>query len=93
MSHGYIQQKKSLTTRLARVEGQVRGVNRMVKSEQYCIDILTQISAIQGALDRVSLELLKDHTHHCMTATTDPHEIKQKSDELTKAVERLLRVK
>lgn len=93
MSHGYIKQKEALLTRLARAEGQVRGVTRMVENEKYCIDILTQISAVQGALDQVALELLKDHTKHCMTKNTDSATIEQKASELATAVERLLRAK
>ncbi len=93
MSHGYIEQKELLKIRLARAEGQVRGITRMVEDEKYCIDILTQISAVQGALDQVSLELLSDHVKHCMTNNTDAATIEQKTDELTAAVARLLRTK
>lgn len=92
MSYGYANNKEELLTRLARAEGQVRGVARMVDADKYCIDILTQISAIQGALDQVALELLHDHTVHCMHHN-DPAERDEKADELVAAVGRLLRAK
>src|ERR1700754_4929347 len=63
---GYTATKDQLTKRLARIEGQVRGVSRMVDEDRYCIDVLTQISAVQAALDKVALGLLDDHTRHCV---------------------------
>lgn len=94
MSYGYADQKEELLLRLSRAEGQVRGVARMVDADKYCIDILTQISAIQGALDQVALELLRDHTNHCMNDGTIDHDTRrEKSDELVAAVGRLLRAK
>ncbi|HZA89720.1 MAG TPA: metal-sensitive transcriptional regulator, partial [Solirubrobacterales bacterium] len=63
---GYIEDKQALARRLARVEGQVRGVRGMVESEAYCVDVLTQIAAITRALDGVALKLLEDHTSHCV---------------------------
>ena len=63
---GYTASKDQLQKRLARVEGQVRGISKMVEEDRYCIDILTQISAIQAALDKVALGLLDDHTRHCL---------------------------
>ena len=65
-ARGYSATKDQLTKRLARVEGQVRGVSKMVEDERYCIDVLTQISAIQAALDKVALGLLDGHARHCM---------------------------
>jgi len=59
--------KKKLLSRLKRIEGQVRGVSNMIEEDRYCIDILTQISAMRSALDAVSLNLLEDHTKHCVT--------------------------
>ena len=91
MSYGYADQKEEIMKRLARAEGQVRGVSRMVNDDKYCIDILTQISAIQGALDQVALELLRDHTKHCMHTGKD--DVDEKSAELVAAVARLLRTK
>jgi len=58
--------KQQLLNRLKRVEGQVRGIHQMVESDRYCVDILHQISAIQSAMNKVSLALLEDHTHHCV---------------------------
>jgi len=88
---GYSATKEQLLKRLARVEGQVRGVSGMVESERYCIDVLTQISAIQAALDKISLGLLDDHARHCMqgksSAPSDPEE---QVNELMGAVGRLL---
>jgi CsoR family transcriptional regulator, copper-sensing transcriptional repressor len=63
---GYTATKEQLSKRLARIEGQVRGVSRMVDEGRYCIDVLTQISAVQAALDKVALGLLDDHTRHCV---------------------------
>ncbi|MHB8659393.1 MAG: metal-sensitive transcriptional regulator [Solirubrobacteraceae bacterium] len=88
---GYGATKEQLRKRLARVEGQVRGVARMVDDERYCIDVLTQIAAIQAALDKISLGLLDDHARHCMSgrgqAPPDPND---RVDELMGAVGRLL---
>ena len=63
---GYTASKEQLVGRLRRIEGQVRGVQRMVDDDRYCIDVITQISAIQGALEKVALGLLDDHTRHCV---------------------------
>ena len=63
---GYTATKEQLNKRLARIEGQVRGVSRMVDEDRYCIDVLTQISAIQAALDKVALGLLDGHARHCL---------------------------
>lgn len=65
--HGYITDKARYLARLKRIEGQARGVHRMVKDEQYCIDILTQISALTSALQGVAIGLLEDHLRHCVT--------------------------
>ena len=63
---GYTATKEQLLTRLSRIEGQVRGVKGMVDEDRYCIDVITQISAIRAALDRVALGLLDDHARHCL---------------------------
>ena len=63
---GYYENKASLGLRLKRIEGQVRGIQRMVESDTYCIDILTQITAITGALNKVAVSLLEDHLGHCV---------------------------
>ncbi|NYF14526.1 DNA-binding FrmR family transcriptional regulator [Pseudoclavibacter sp. JAI123] len=64
--HGYIEDKSKYLKRLKRIEGQARGIHRMVDEEQYCIDILTQISAITSALENVALGLMDDHLKHCV---------------------------
>ncbi len=90
-SRGYSATKKQLLTRLARVEGQVRGVSGMIENERYCIDVLTQISAIQAALDKISLGLLDDHARHCMRGKSGaPSDPEEQVDELMGAVGRLL---
>lgn len=90
-ARGYTATKDQLRDRLARIEGQVRGIARMVEEDRYCVDILTQISAIQAALDRVGLGLLDDHARHCLIGghggPTDPEEQVQ---ELMGAVGRML---
>jgi DNA-binding FrmR family transcriptional regulator len=91
MSRGYSATKDQLQKRLSRVEGQVRGVSRMVDEDRYCIDVVTQIGAIQAALDRIALGLMDDHARHCMrgkgAAPADPD---AQVDELMGAVGRLL---
>lgn len=67
-AHGYIEHKDALLKRLRRAEGQVRGVHRMVENDEYCIDILTQVSAATKALERVALALLDDHLRHCVAS-------------------------
>jgi DNA-binding FrmR family transcriptional regulator len=89
--HGYSADKSKLTARLRRIEGQVRGVEKMVDDDRYCIDVVTQISAIQAALDKVALGLLDDHARHCVVggrASGSPDEL---TDELMAAVGRLVR--
>jgi DNA-binding FrmR family transcriptional regulator len=71
-SPGYIADKAALSARLKRIEGQVRGIERMVEEERYCIDILTQISASQAALRKVALRLLEQHAAHCVVGSDDP---------------------
>jgi CsoR family transcriptional regulator, copper-sensing transcriptional repressor len=89
--YGYAENKEQLANRLNRIEGQVRGINKMVQDDKYCIDILTQISAIQSALDKVGLELLTEHTRHClMDDNVGPKGTNAKAEELVKAVSRML---
>ena len=87
-TRGYSATKDQLLTRLNRVEGQIRGVKGMVEDDRYCIDILTQISAAQAAVDKVALGLLDGHAHHCVVGAEDPDE---KTGELMAAVGRLMR--
>jgi DNA-binding FrmR family transcriptional regulator len=88
---GYIASKAPIQARLKRIEGQVRGIQGMVEDERYCIDILTQISAIQAALDKVALGLLDDHAKHCVVGAADPASREQRTDEMMAAVGRLMR--
>jgi DNA-binding FrmR family transcriptional regulator len=89
---GYTATKDQLNKRLARIEGQVRGVSRMVEDDRYCIDVLTQISAIQAALDKVALGLLDDHARHCLLGEgAGPDAAGDQADELMSAVGRLMR--
>ena len=66
MTHGYTEETEQYLKRLRRIEGQLRGLQRMVAEDTYCIDVLTQISAVQSALDSVALGLLEDHMNHCV---------------------------
>jgi len=86
---GYRADKERLLGRLARVEGQVRGVARMVEEERYCIDVLTQIGAIEAALDKVALGLIDDHTRHCVVEA-EGGERAEKVDELMAALGRFV---
>lgn len=89
-TRGYSASKDQLLNRLRRIEGQVRGVEGMVQDERYCIDVLTQIGAIQAALDKVALGLLDDHAHHCVLGAAE-QERDAKTEELMAAVGRLMR--
>lgn len=89
--YGYRDKKDSVQKRLSRLEGQVRGVSQMVQDDKYCIDILTQISAVQSALDKVALELLAEHARHCLSNDDiGPRGMDKKVNELVKAVGRML---
>jgi CsoR family transcriptional regulator, copper-sensing transcriptional repressor len=89
-TRGYTANKEQLQNRLARVEGQVRGVARMVDEDRYCIDVLTQIAAIQAALDKVALGLLDDHAKHCVIGAEAASQ-EERTEELMGAVGRLMR--
>ena len=89
-TRGYSATKDQLQTRLRRIEGQVRGVQGMVEDDRYCIDVITQISAIQAALDKVALGLLDEHARHCVI-NAEGDDQADKSDELMAAVARLMR--
>jgi CsoR family transcriptional regulator, copper-sensing transcriptional repressor len=94
-AHGYIKarDKELLQNRLKRIEGQVRGVQRMVDEEAYCVDVLTQIASVVAALEKVGTILLKDHVEHCVRESIEKGEnADEKIEELTAAVERFLRV-
>jgi DNA-binding FrmR family transcriptional regulator len=86
---GYYDDKAELLSRLRRIEGQVRGLQRMVENDEYCIDILTQVSAASNALKKVALRLLDDHIRHCVANHTESG--KDMVREATAAIERLVR--
>ncbi len=93
--HGYIkaENKEQLAKRLDRIEGQVRGIKRMVDREAYCIDILTQITSVLAATEKVASILIKDHVDHCvLEAIENKDEADEKIAELTAAIERFLRI-
>lgn len=91
--HGYLETKEAYLARLRRVEGQVRGIARMVDEGKYCIDILTQVSAATSALQSVALGLLDEHLHSCVldAARQGDDQGREKLDEASKAIARLVR--
>ncbi|MXG89867.1 metal-sensitive transcriptional regulator [Nocardioides flavescens] len=91
--HGYTHRKDDVLKRLRRIEGQTRGLQRMVEEDQYCIDVLTQVAAVTKALHAVSLGLLEDHLHHCVVdaARAGEREGQEKVDEALGAIARLVR--
>jgi DNA-binding FrmR family transcriptional regulator len=91
--HGYIASKEQYLARLRRIEGQARGLQRMVEEEKYCIDILTQVSAMTSALQSVALGLLDEHLNHCVVraAAEGGDEADQKIKEASQAIARLVR--
>jgi DNA-binding FrmR family transcriptional regulator len=94
VTHGYEADKAALVKRLHRIEGQVRGIERMVDEDRYCIDILTQISAVTTALESLAFRILDDHVQNCVAgalASGDPEEAQAKSEELLQAVHRFSR--
>jgi len=96
--HGYIAEgdKDALIKRMRRIEGQVRGIERMIAEDRYCIDILTQVAAVDTALEAVALKILDDHVHHCVTralASGDEALAAEKTSELLAAVHRFIRTR
>ena len=90
--HGYTDDKQAYLVRLRRIEGQVRGIQRMVDEDTYCIDILTQVAAVTRALQGVALGLLDDHLHHCVADTAaDQTALDEKLAEASAAVARLVK--
>ncbi len=95
-TYGYVADKEALIKRLHRIEGQVRGIEKMVDDERYCIDILTQIAAANTALESLALKLLEGHVNHCVAdalASGDATGAQQKSAELLAAVQRFSRTR
>ena len=96
MSYGYVNDKEALITRLHRIEGQVRGIEKMVEDERYCIDILTQIGAVSTALETVAQKLLEEHANHCVAgalASGSREQAEEKTRELLQAVQRFTRTR
>jgi CsoR family transcriptional regulator, copper-sensing transcriptional repressor len=93
--HGYAADKDALVRRLHRIEGQVRGIERMLEEDRYCIDVLTQIAAVSTALESLAFKILDDHVNHCVAgalASGDVAEAETKSKELLDAVHRFARI-
>ena len=92
-SHGYISEKDRYLARLKRIEGQTRGIHRLIDEDTYCIDILTQISAVTSALENVALALLEDHLKHCVVGAINDggSEVDEKIKEASDAIARLVK--
>jgi CsoR family transcriptional regulator, copper-sensing transcriptional repressor len=94
--HGYTKDKEALIKRLHRIEGQVRGIEKMVEDNRYCIDILTQIAAVNTALEAVAFKILDEHVNHCVAgalASGDEADARQKTSELLEAVHRFAKTR
>ena len=94
--HGYHEQKDALVKRLHRIEGQVRGIEKMVTEDRYCIDILTQIGAVSTALESLGFQILDEHVKHCVAgalASGDKREAQAKAEELLEAVHRFAKTR
>ena len=96
LKRGYTADKEALARRLHRIEGQVRGIERMIEEDRYCIDVLTQIAAVNTALESLAFRILDDHVNHCVAgalASGDPADAETKSKELLEAVHRFARTR
>ena len=95
-THGYTPHKGQLLKRLARIEGQVRGIAKMIEDDRYCIDVLTQLGAVDTALEAVALKVLEEHVQHCVAgalASGDPKQANEKAAELLEAVQRFAKTR
>jgi DNA-binding FrmR family transcriptional regulator len=95
-THGYTKDREALIKRLHRIEGQVRGVEKMVEDERYCIDILTQIAAVNTALESLAFTILDEHVRHCVAgalASGDEQDATTKTEELLEAVQRFTKTR
>jgi CsoR family transcriptional regulator, copper-sensing transcriptional repressor len=95
-SPGYMPHKEQLLKRLARIEGQVRGISKMIEDDRYCIDVLTQLGAVDTALEAVALKVLEEHVQHCVAgalASGDAAAAEEKSVELLAAVQRFAKTR
>jgi len=93
---GYTADKDKLLKRLARIEGQVRGISRMIEDDRYCIDVLTQLGAVDTALEAVAIKVLEDHVQHCVAAALasgDEGDASAKAEELLDAVQRFAKTR
>jgi len=93
---GYSKNKSTVLSRLRRIEGQVRGIEKMVDDDRYCIDILTQIAAVNTALEAVALKILDEHVRHCVAGALtsgDEADAHKKTEELLEAVQRFARTR
>ena len=96
MTYGYAENKPGLVKRLHRIEGQIRGIERMVEDDRYCIDILTQIAAVDTALEALALKILDEHVRHCVAGALqsgDDADAAKKTEELLAAVQRFTRTR
>jgi DNA-binding FrmR family transcriptional regulator len=94
--HGYHADRTALVKRLHRIEGQVRGIEKMIEEDRYCIEVLTQISAVSTALESVAFKLLDDHVNHCVAhalASGDEGDAQTKTRELLEAVQRFAKMR
>ena len=94
--HGYTKDKDTLVKRLHRIEGQVRGIERMIEDDRYCIDILTQVSAVNTALESLAFKILDEHVRHCVAGALqsgDAVDAATKTEELLEAVQRFARTR
>ena len=95
-TRGYRADREALIKRLHRIEGQVRGIEKMIEEDRYCIDILTQVGAVSTALESLALKILDDHVHHCVAgalASGDETDALEKTEELLAAVQRFARTR
>jgi len=96
MTYGYVKDKEALVKRLHRIEGQVRGIERMVEDERYCIDILTQLGAVSTALESLAMTILDDHVQHCVADALSSgagRAAKEKTEALLAAVRRFAKTR
>ena len=94
--HGYTKDKQALVKRLHRIEGQVRGIEKMVEDDRYCIDVLTQIAAVNTALESLAFKILDEHVRHCVAgalSSGDAADAQTKTEELLEAVQRFARTR
>jgi len=89
--HTYSQDKKSIINRLKRIEGQVKGIQRMIKEEKFCFDVLTQVAAVRAAMDKVGLIILENHTRNCIIESLNTEQREEKLEELIDVIMRFVK--